>query len=95
MGSVKLTLNIGAKDARRLNLEKTLRGETVKVSKQVEDELIQNGWAIRSDAEGFDAEVVDAASAATNAETFPSRRPRVEVANPSEDVTPKGEKKSK
>lgn len=50
MKTLKLTLNIGVKDARRLNLEKTLEGQTVSVEKEVADELLRNGWAVEPTA---------------------------------------------
>jgi hypothetical protein len=48
---MKLTLatNIGAKDAKRLGLDKTLRGDAVTVKDDVADLLLKNGWAVRTD----------------------------------------------
>jgi hypothetical protein len=46
MRMLKLTLNIGTRDARRLGLETTAEGYTVKVTDAaVADELLQRGWA--------------------------------------------------
>jgi hypothetical protein len=45
MPSLKLALNIGVPDAKRLGLTKTMQGETVSVSGEVADELLKRGWA--------------------------------------------------
>jgi hypothetical protein len=45
MPSLKLALNIGVPDAKRLGLTKTAQGETVSVSGEVADELLKRGWA--------------------------------------------------
>jgi hypothetical protein len=65
---MKLTLatNIGAKDAKRLGLTKTLRGDTVDVKdKKAEEILLSNGWAIRTDGK----EAAKAAAAEEEATT--------------------------
>jgi hypothetical protein len=46
MKKLKLQLNIGTGDARRLGLEKTRAGETVSVEKEAADEMLSKGWAI-------------------------------------------------
>lgn len=71
-----LALNIGSRDAKRLGLKKTQRGDEVSASKEVEDILLKNGWAIRSGADGPDPEAVKIARQPTNAGTFPTREPR-------------------
>ena len=43
--TLRLTLNIGTEDARRLGLKATHEGETVDVSGEVAEELLKRGWA--------------------------------------------------
>jgi hypothetical protein len=45
MPSLKLALNIGVPDAKRLGLKKIMAGETVDVSGEAADELLKRGWA--------------------------------------------------
>ncbi len=43
--TLKLTLNIGTEDAKRLGLKATHEGEAVDVSGEVAEELLKRGWA--------------------------------------------------
>ena len=49
---LKLVLNIGTIDDRRLGLTKTLEGETVTVDEKVGTELLKKGWAVKPGEEG-------------------------------------------
>lgn len=53
---LKLLLNLGTPDAKRLGLEKTkMAGDVVDVDQDVADELLRRGWAASvEDAEGGD-----------------------------------------
>jgi hypothetical protein len=42
---LRLLLNIGDDDVRRLDLEKRFEGETVDVKQAVADEMLRRGWA--------------------------------------------------
>jgi hypothetical protein len=43
---LKLTLNIGDVDARRLDLDKRMAGEVVSVKEDVATELLKRGWGV-------------------------------------------------
>jgi DnaJ-domain-containing protein 1 len=47
---LRLLLNIGKDDARRLELDRTLAGEVVSVKQEVADELLRNCWATEASA---------------------------------------------
>ena len=48
---LKLQLNIGTVDAKRLDLEKTKDGEVVDVKKETATELLKRGWAVEVGSE--------------------------------------------
>lgn len=48
---LKLTLNIGKADARRLNLKQTAAGAVVDVGPPVSDELLKRGWGVEATEE--------------------------------------------
>src|SRR5690349_4484889 len=89
---LKLLLNIGSIDARRLGLKHTLEGQTVDVPKPVADELLAKGWAVPpgTDAEdAADGEIaaVPAAPLLTSTQLPADRgavRPESIVGNPGE-----------
>ncbi len=43
---LKLALNIGDKDAKRLELDKTQAGDIVEVKKEAADEMLLRGWGV-------------------------------------------------
>jgi hypothetical protein len=61
--SLTLALNIGAPDAQRLGLKKTLAGETVSVEKDAADELLRRGWATEPDSDRLAPEATPTSSA--------------------------------
>lgn len=93
MPKLKLTLNLGSVDKKRLGLEDVdcKEGELVNVKADVAEVLRANGWAIEADAAGPSDEVIAAAARATSAGTFPVRQPRVDMPLAGTTGTPDGE----
>lgn len=86
MKTVKLALNIGTTDAKRLGLDRTLAGETVSVSPEAAKELLLNGWATEPDSDHLDPAAKPIAS--SDLKTVPNANPSA-VAVPKAPETPK------